>query len=196
MQRPTINDIHNVMIESDMKVFTKPFDCTLGLIRTKDNKSNKFNDWIFCSYFTEKGGLVSAILEGTSDAGLYYRLNPINVDGTAIIMHGVQHRGAFTYMKSGGHKGKEAFRQTSKMKYWRDVNRDSYLDFDGKEYFDIFNTNGHEMGTLGNNVNKWSAGCWGSVAENMDILYQMAQVQIDHGNGNKFSLAVLHEDNF
>ena len=43
MQRPTIEEIHEVMHEQEMKVFTTPFDCTLGWIRTKDNKSGKFN---------------------------------------------------------------------------------------------------------------------------------------------------------
>ena len=52
------------------------------------------------------------------------------------------------------------------------------------------------MGTLGNNVGKWSAGCWGSVNENMDLLHDMAQIQIAHGFGDKFSLAMLHEDLF
>ena len=52
------------------------------------------------------------------------------------------------------------------------------------------------MGTVGNNVGKWSAGCWGSVNENMDLLYAMAKVQVDKGLGDKFSLAALHEDMF
>ena len=196
MNRPTIEEIHEVMHEQGMKVFTKPFDVTLGGIRTQDNKSNEFNDWLFASYFTAKGGIVSVIIEGTTDAGLYYRLNPMHIDGTAIIMHGIQHRGAFTYMKSGGHRGQEAFRQTGKMQYVRDINKDEYLDFDGDIETAIYNTNGHDMGTVGNKVNKWSAGCWGSVNENMDLLYQVARVQMSHENGNKFSFALLHENMF
>jgi len=196
MERPTIEEIHEVMIENDMKVFTKPFDVTFGGVRTNDNKSNKFNDWLFASYFTKGGGIVSVVIEATTDAGLYYRENPMQIDGTAIIQHGVQHRGAYTYMKKGGHRGQEAFRQTGKMAYWRDANRDEYLDFDGDVRHAIYNTNIHDMGTVGNDVNKWSAGCCGSVNENMDLLYQVAQVQIAHGNGDKFSFALLHENMF
>jgi len=196
MDRPTIEEIHKVMRQSDMVVFERPFDVTLGGIRTKDNASNKFNDWLFASMFTSKGGIISVVCEGTTDAGLYYRLKPMHIDGTAIIQHGVQHRGAYTYMKKGGHNGQEAFRQTGKMKYWRDADRDKYLEFDGPEEEAIYNTNGHDMGTVGNDVNNWSAGCWGAVNDNMELLYLMAQVQEAHGNGNKFSYAMLHEDAF
>jgi len=196
MKRPTIEKIHQVMETKGMKVFKRPFDVTLGGIRTRDNASNKFNDWLFASFFTDRGGIVSVILEGTTDAGLYYRTNPMHIDGTAIIQHGVQHRGAYTYMKKGGHREQEAFRQTGNMTYWRDANRDIYLDFDGDIETAIYNTNGHDMGTVGNDVNKWSAGCWGAENENMDILYYIAQVQIAHGHGDKFSFALLHENSF
>jgi len=196
MIRPTIEEIHEVMEEQGMKVFSNPYDCTLGWIRTNDNKSNKFNDWIFMSHPTENGGINSIIIPGTSDAGLYYREHPLNIDGTAIIQHGKQFRGSFTYMKKGGHRGQEAFRQTGGLDYWRDNNQDEYIDYINPQEDKIYNTNGHDMGTLGNNVGKWSAGCWGAVNENMDLLYSMAETQIKHGIGNKFSLATLHENMF
>jgi hypothetical protein len=52
------------------------------------------------------------------------------------------------------------------------------------------------MGSVGNNVGKYSAGCWGATVENMNLLFDIAQLQIDHGHGDKFSLAMLHENNF
>jgi len=140
MKRPTIEEIHEVMREAGMKVFERPFDVALGGIRTKDKKSNRFNDWLFASFFTNNGGIVSVIVEGTTDAGLYYRMNPVNIDGTAIIQHGVQHRGAYTYMKKGGHRGQEAFRQTGNMTYWRDNDRNEQLDFEGEVEHAIYNT--------------------------------------------------------
>lgn len=204
MNKPSIEEIHRVMTINDMVVFTKPYDITLGGIRTKDNSSNKFNDWLFISMFTDGGGIISIIAEGTTDAGLYYRLNPIHIDGTAIIQHGVQHRGAYQYQnpklnkEQRGHRGKEAFRQIKDMKYWRDTDRDKYLEFDGEQFIDNFATNGHDMGKLGiaGSVNKWSAGCWGSEEDIMDLFYEMAKIQIAHGNGDKLSFAMLHEDMF
>lgn len=202
MNKPTIEKIHEVMKSSGMKVFTAPFSVTLGGIRTLDNKSEKFNDWLFASYFDKEGKIVSVITEGTTDAGLYYRKNLASIDGTAIIKHGIQHRGVYQYQdpkvnpELRGHKGKEAFRQIADMEYWRDANRDEYLDFDGETKVGIYFTNGHDMGTVGNNVGKWSAGCWGSTEKKMDLLYNMAKIQKSNGLGDIFSFALLHENQF
>lgn len=202
MRQPTIKEIHSVLFQKGMEVFKTPFSVTLGAIRTADNESNKFNDWIFCSFFTPDGGLVSAIFKGTTDAGLYFRNNPANINGTAIIQHGKQYRGVYQFQDpeknpgQRGHKGKEAFRQVKNMDYWRDQNKDNYLDFSGETFTEIAYTNGHDMGTTGNNVDKWSAGCWGAVAEQMDILYLFAKMQIEKGLGDKFSFALLHENDF
>lgn len=202
MQRPTLERIHEVMRDSGMVVFESPFDVTLGGIRTKDNASGKFNDWLFASFFTDNGGIFGAVLEGTTDAGLYYRQNPMHIEGTAIIQHGKQYRGVYQYQNPRvnpnhrGHRGQEAFKQIGKIWYWRDADRDIYLEFDGDEQFDNFATNGHDMGTRGENVHTWSAGCWGAVNKNMDLLYYMAKVQIANGFGDKFSYAMLHENMF
>jgi len=196
MNKPNLQEIKQVMLSEGMKVFTLPFDMTLGCIRTIDNKANTFNDFLFMLYHDASGKLCGIVEKGTTDAGLYYRLKPMTVKGTCIIMHGKQYRGAFTYMKKGGHRGQEAFRQTSKIWYWLDNNRDQYLDFDGKEAYDIFNTNGHDMGTNGVIVGNWSAGCWGSTNAIMDKFYLLAKLQMNHGHGDKFSLAVIHETDF
>ena len=202
MNRPEIEEIHRVMKSAGMVVFDTPYSVTLGGIRTVDNSSNKFNDWLFASFFTPDGGIESVIIPGTTDAGLYYRENPINKNGTAIIKHGIQHRSAYQYQNpeenkdQRGHKGKEAFRQIGDMEYWRDADRDKYLEFDGETEIDNNATNGHDMGTLGENVNKWSAGCWGSVEGNMDLLYSMARIQIANDLGDIFSFAMLHENMF
>tara|TARA_R110000782_G_C14612139_1_gene392256 strand:+ start:48 stop:638 length:591 start_codon:yes stop_codon:yes gene_type:complete len=196
MEAPNLLQIRNKFKELGFTVFSKPFDMNLGAIRTRDNASNKFNDYIFMFYMDDKGELKGHIDEGTTDAGMYYRLHPMNIKGTAIIQHGKQYRGSFTYMKFGGHRGQEAFRQTGGVDYWRDPNRDKYLDFINPEHNKIYNTNGHDMGTIGENVNKWSAGCWGSTNSVMDYYYELAQLQIKHGHGNKFTFTLLHEDNF
>lgn len=196
MKKPTLQQIKETMLSLGMVVFTKPFDATMGAIRTNDNASNKFNDWAFMMMHDDEGNLFGIVEKATTDAGLYYRENPMHIDGTAIIQHGVQHRGAYTYMKEGGHRGQEAFRQTGPMKYWRDADRDQYLDFDGPEEYDIYNTNGHDMGTVGNDVNRWSAGCWGAIQKIMDKFYALAQLQILMGHGSRFSFALLHEKHF
>ncbi len=201
MTQPDICQIIKVLNEKNFKVFQDPFDVNLGGIRTKDNASGKFNDWLFAFCYDDDDNLIFKIVPGTTDAGLYYRFYPMHVDGTAIIQHDVQHRVAYQLQdpkKDGkrGHRGQKAFRQVKKMLYWRDANRDKYLDFDGTEQNEIFATNGHFMGTVGNNVGKWSAGCWGAIVENMEKLFSVCQRQIDAGLGDRFSFTLLHENDF
>ena len=201
MTKPTPQEIKDVMLSKGMKVFSAPFDMTLGGIRTSDNAADTFNDWLFMLYHDKTGKLCGIIEKGTTDAGLFYRLNPMHIDGTAIIQHDVQHMGVYEYQNpkidgKRGHRGQEAFRQIKQMWYLRDVNRDKYLDFDGEEQFDIFNTNGHDMGTRGVTVGKNSAGCWGSTTFIMDKFYAHAILQEANGHGNKFSFAMLWEKTF
>lgn len=210
MEKPSIEKVHEVMKGLGMTVFTQPYSITLCHIRTKDNKANTFNDWLTGSYFDENGVIHSVIEKGTVDAGFTYRIKPMNPKGTAIIKHGIQHRGVYQYQNplvnknQLGHNGKEAFRQVKNMDYWRDNDKNLYL---GKSELmpDFENlpseksnsaTNGHDMGKLGANVDNWSAGCWGSTEIIMDKFYNLAKIQISKGLKDFFSLAVLHENHF
>lgn len=201
MNKPSLTQIADVMRLNGMTVFKKPFDMTLGGLRTKDMSSGKFNDWLFMLYHDDKGVLRGVVEPGTTDAGLYYRLHPMHIDGTCIIQHGKQFRGVYEYQNPKidgklGHRGKEAFRQIGVIDYWRDVDRDEYLEFDGLEETTNNFTNGHDMGTLGNDVGKWSAGCWGSIETIMDKFYKLAQLQASKGFGSRFSYAMLYEEMF
>ena len=115
MNKPTIKEIAQIIVEKGFKLFTNPYDVNLGGIRTKDNEANTFNDWLFCFYYDDEGNEQGVVVPGTTDAGLYWRLNPMNVDGTAIIKHGVQHRGAYQLQdpkinpKLRGHMGRKGF---------------------------------------------------------------------------------------
>lgn len=201
MKKPTLLEIKNTMLKLGMKVFTRDFDCTLGGIRDADPYSNTFNDFLFIMYH-EKGELKGVVIDGTVDAGLTQRLDPTNPDGIAIIAHSYQYGGAYQLQdpkinpEHWGHKGRKAFRQVGEMKYWRDSNRDGKADFTGKLISGNFQTNGHTMGTLGREVNNWSEGCWGAVEEKMKELFLIAELQIKAGLGDKFSFAMLYEDDF
>jgi hypothetical protein len=202
MKKPTIEKIHKVMRKHKMTVFTKPFDVTLGGIRTKDNVANTFNDWLFASYWDDKKVLQHVIVPGTTDAGLTARLKPTNAKGVVIIQHGIQHRGVYRLENpkvvptERGHKGKEAFRQIKPMKYWRDNDRDNILETGSNEEFTLSFTNGHDMGTKGFQVNNWSEGCWGSTEKNMQLLYNIGWLQFNNGLGRVFSFALLYENMF
>lgn len=203
MKKPTLQQIANNILENEFILFTDPYDVNLGGIRTKDNESNTFNDWLYCFHYDQKGQIQGVVVPGTTDAGLFYRLNPMNVTGTAIIQHGIQHRGAYQLQDPNvnpehrGHRGiQKAFRQVKPMKYWRDANRDKYLDFDGPTLVGVYHTNGHYMGKIGKEVNKWSAGCWGATIANLNKIFAVAERQINHGLGDFFSFTLMHEKDF
>ncbi len=201
MKKPTLLEIKNTMLRLGMRVFTQDYDCTLGGIRDANPYSNTFNDWLFMLYH-EKGKLNGVIVEGTVDAGLTQRLDPTHPDGFAIIAHGYQYLGAYQLQdpklnpKLRGHKGRKAFRQIRDVFYTRDNDGSPDANFDGKYFWDNLSTNGHDMGKIGNQVNNWSEGCWGATIQNMNKLFEVAQLQIDNGLGDIFSFAMLHENDF
>ena len=111
----------------------KPFtegDYNLNIIgiRADDRKSNTFNDLI-CLLYKTAGRWVFRKYAATTDPGLYYRQNPLNPRGTAILKDGY-YRGAFGI---GLHHGQyRCLVQTKPLPLWRDGNRDGVFDFGGK----------------------------------------------------------------
>ena len=202
LDKITIEKIHEVSLDMGMVIFRDPYSVTFGGIRALDPYNNTFNDKLFGSFYDNDGTLHHLILPGTVDAGLTSRLDPTNPNGVAIIQHSKQYKGVYQYQdpeensKFRGHKGKVAFRQVGNMDYWRDKDKDGKLDFKGKTYTGNFLTNGHMMGTLGNKVNDWSEGCWGSTEKNMYKMFAMALIQRNHGLGDRFSYIMLHQKDF
>lgn len=219
METPTINDFVKAYNKKGYKVFTKPYSMNLCAVRSIDNKANTFNDFIAMFYYDNKKTLNGVVIPGTVDAGKTYRLAPMNKNGFPIIKHNMQHFGAFEFQepeinnkklaKEGkplekGHNGKTAFRQIEKIEYWRDNDKNPFVgseegnpDFESlPTYIEIANTNGHDMGTLGKEVNNWSAGCWGATENNMDKLYDLARLQIKKGLGKRFTFTLFYEEGF
>lgn len=201
MKKPTLEQIVDVMRSKEMRIFTSPFNMNLGGIRTCDNKSEEFNDWLFMFYNDDKGKLCGIVEAGTTDAGLYYRKNPMNIEGTAIIASSFQTLGVYEYQNPAvdgklGHKGQEAFRIVKPIQMRRDPDRDDYLEENGEVFLGLFATNGHDMGEVGKRVDKWSAGCWGSIKKVMDKFFELAKLQVKNGHGTRFSYTMLHEKDF
>ena len=62
MTQPDICQIIKVLNEKNFKVFQDPFDVNLGGIRTKDNASGKFNDWLFAFCYDDDDNLIFKIV--------------------------------------------------------------------------------------------------------------------------------------
>jgi len=161
-------------------------------IRTKDTNANRFNDWM-CVAYSDGHNDILHVFPITTDPGLFYRLEPCNVNGTAILAAG-QHRSMW---KFGRHKGKyEALVQNTEVTVFRDNDRDAELDTDGDTETGYFGINCHHSRRDGrsNQVDKWSAGCQ-VFASYYDFLFFIALCHRAADNwGSAFTYTLLEED--
>lgn len=172
---------------------SKNFNLNLVGIRTNDMTSNSFNDHmaIIWKYKAHWNNLTFPI---TSDPGLYYRENPLNVDGTAILKPG-QYRGMWSI---GKHQGKyDALRQTGPCTVYRDANRDNKLDIEGvEEQTGHFGINHHKAGKDSTQVDRWSAGCQVQPTEALFNIEMLIFKQSAEIWGNNFTYTLLEEKDF
>lgn len=174
----------------------KYYEMNIFAVRTKDMEANTFNDFCGLFYKDEKGHWQLTYFPCTTDAGLYYRLNPINVEGTAIIVPG-QHKKCY---KIGKHKGYEAIEQVGNIRYIRDNNKNKFLDWiydkAGYKYVDAINkTNIHHAGVDSIQVDKWSAGCIVfKRIKDFSTFMELLRCSVDHYKfENSFDLSLFEE---
>lgn len=139
------------------EVFTRPNELNIVGVRSRDLTPNAFNDTINVIYTDATGWHIHSFA-ATTDPGLYWLKNPLQVVGTAILKAG-QYVDAYAI---GLHRGQyPALVQRKPVTVYRDANRDDRLDITGKEQTGLFGINIHrakeEGATL--QVNKFSAGC-------------------------------------
>ena len=159
-------------------------------IRTNDPVSNAFND-VVGVLFKVDGEWVLKKYDATTDPGIYWRNNLMNVNGTAILQPGF-YKGAF---RIGMHQGKyEALVQNVPFKFWRDKNKDDTLDMEGKTYTEVAGVNLHHAGAASIQVDKWSAGC--QVIANRDNFNELMSIVHKSQAGNTFSYALFTEQQF
>jgi hypothetical protein len=160
----------------------------VGIRNTRAVHANSFND-IFCVAFSVRGQVKLLQYACTTDPGTYYRTNPINPLGTAILPLG-QHFGLW---QIGLHQGKyPALVQRNAVGVIRDNNRDNALDFNGPLDVGMHGINCHRAREHGASVqvDKWSAGCQ-VIASGADFseLMRVARRAADiHGNGFTYTL--------
>lgn len=127
-------------------------------IRSSSDASNKFDDFVGV-LLNDRGGFWNLrLFRGTTDPGLYYLANPMNVSGTAIVVPG-QYRNSH---KIGKHQGKySALVQAAPLRVWRDANRDEKYDHASEQDAENAGINIHRASEDHDStvVDKWSAGC-------------------------------------
>ena len=193
---PKVDEIINVMNDKGYKIFknSKGHDLNIVGIRSSSIEAEKFNDWLTVFYMFDDIWNYFAF-PATTDPGTYYRLNPINVRGTAVLKPG-QYRSAY---KIGKHRGYKALQQHKEMTVFRDANRDNILDTRGMdEETGIFGINIHRANAYRPStvVGKWSAGC--QVLQDPDH-FQFLLTLCERGKekfDNSFTYTLLEENDF
>lgn len=178
--------------------FTKgDYNLNIIGIRAYPGVVNKFDDLI-CLVYKVKDVWTCKSYPATTDPGLYYLNNPMNVSGTAILQEG-QHRGAF---KLGMHKNQyQAVVQYKNLPVYRDNNKDSKHDFNEKTIEKgMFGINIHRAtatpGGESTQIDKWSAGCqviasYNNFKEFMEIINKSAKLY-----GDIFTYTLINEKDF
>jgi len=196
MNAPDVSRIIDVMKAKSYKVFenSSGYDLNLVGIRSTDTSANTFNDWVTVFYRFD-GTWVFFAFPATTDPGTYYRENPINVRGTAIMKPG-QYRGAYMV---GKHRGYKALQQKGPITVYRDADLNETLDTTGRKEdtglhaVNIHKANAHRPSVQ---VGKWSAGC--QVIQDPDHFAFLMKICGNGADryGNSFTYTLLEERDF
>jgi hypothetical protein len=202
----TIEQIKHIFEEKNYKFFSldKPYNLNIIGIRSTNNIPNAFDDLLVIVYkdSNKKERLLS--FQATTDPGLFWLQNPLNVKGTLILVPG-QYESCYqlgVHGRSSDHPYR-ALEQVAPMTYVRDFDRDKVLDFelinDPKKIISgIYKTNIHRANELHESVqiDKWSAGCQ-VVADPVDFatLINLCD-KASQLYGNKFTYTLLDNKDF
>lgn len=162
MTAPTVEQIINGYTKNKYRLKTGTLELNLFGVRKANSQANTFDDYVGAIYKDDSSKWQMVCFQATTDAGTYYRLNPINVDGTAILVPG-QYLDCYMV---GLHRGYEAFQQVGKMGFVRDKNKNAILDFalyliKGNIIYAVIGANIHRASATAESkiVDKWSAAC-------------------------------------
>jgi hypothetical protein len=153
----TVDGLLSAMDDKGYRVFRGEWNINLVGVRSAEQSANTFNDYI-CVLFQLLGRWELFAFAATTDPGLFYRQNPINPAGTAVLAPG-QYRGCW---KLGKHRGDyNALVQRKAMRVYRDNNRDAIVDTTGETESGLQGINLHRASIKGTSfeVGRWSAGC-------------------------------------
>lgn len=172
---------------------SRPFELNIFSVRSSNNQSNSFDDDLILTYRDSNLDWIIRQYSVTTDPGLYYLNNPLNVDGTAILCPG-----QYKYTHSLDlHRGKylALCQRLGPVKVYRDSNKDSILDFNPTATQEgNFGINIHKASDDTSLVNKWSAGC--TVFQYSEDFSEFIQVLSKHRDlyENKFTYTLFLED--
>jgi hypothetical protein len=136
-----------------------PYNVNIFGIRSRTRNYGKFDDFLYCVYRDDWKDWHIDQFRCTTDAGLYYAMNPMNVEGTGILVPS-QYVGAYMLDRHNG-KYPALCQRLGKVKAYRDDNRDNVMDMDEATIQEgMFGANIHKTTKRQiDNVGKASAMC-------------------------------------
>jgi hypothetical protein len=158
MYKPTIAQLKRAFAAKGYKLRSGEYELNIIGIRNDSAQPNSFDDTLCVLFKDDYGDETLLCFPATTDPGLYWLLNPMNVNGTAIMCEG-QYKKVY---KLGLHRGYKALQQVGKIDFVRDNDRDRELDFNAaKKIHEVIYANIHRAAEneSSTTVDKWSAGC-------------------------------------
>lgn len=202
MNTPIVKQAIDAFKRSGYTLFDKGYyNLNIFGIRGKDRSAGKFDDLICVLYRDESNQWQLFTAPATADPGKHYLKNPLNEDGTAILLP-QQCRGAFKlgiHGRSWASGGYEALEQVAPMLYIRDNDKNSTLDVIGRVFRANLKTNLHRASRwkIVGFVEKFSAGC--QVVQSyrkFRELIELCKLSIKHGYENSFTYTLFKEEDF
>lgn len=189
--------IQELYKKKNYKFCTGTYNLNIFGIRDDLFANDTFNDWIGVAFENDLCQYKVDLYPGTTDPGIHWLRNPLNKDGTIIMLEG-QYRGCYKIGIHGrtGNFQYEALEQCGPMEYVRDGNKDNVLDINpSKKIKGIFKTNLHRASRwkLLKLIGKYSAGCQViQDPKHFDALMYTAKRQVSLGWGDKFSYTLFN----
>lgn len=187
-------DFKKLFAKKGYAFFTKgAYNLNIIGVRAAGTKvTNTFNDYLVLIYNTNQNDNVRRVFSITTDPGRTMMINPINPQGTAILVPG-QYRAAW---KLGYHKNYQALVQNKTVKVYRDKNKNEIYDLDPKTIQQgKFGINIHKAGPYSKFVDNWSAGCQVFQSSNEFSRFMgYVKKQVAAGLGDKFTYTLVNEE--
>jgi len=161
--------------------------------RNPNGETDRFDDWIHLC-FKENGQWQWHAYKCTTDAGKYWLKDENrHKDGTAILVHNRQYRGAYII---GLHRGQYCalVQRGNEVSIWRDRNGDLNHDWGENMESGYFGINIHRASEEreSKSVNKYSAGCQVIAdPDEFDNFIGLCRLQEKHLGYKKFSYTLL-----
>ncbi len=192
MKHLTYARLRDICLKMNYAFFeTGDYNINIVGVRSIDTHANTFND-VICVAFKVGNATHVMQFKATTDAGVYYRNNPVNVNGTAVMLAG-QYRG---FWQLGWHKNKyKALVQKSPIWVGRDNNKDSKIKTNGKTEHGMFGINCHRasVNTTSKVVDKFSAGCQVLAnSSDFELLISLCRIAAER-YGNSFTYTLIDE---